>query len=171
MTMHPVPFAALPLVLMLSAPLGVAAQATQSEEPGIEGRRIAEAIFGSMDPTARGHVTMGDIEIFRDSVFAGMDANDDKRVSYTEFASWDPGFARIATDLGRSEAYVTASKIVFAFWDRDGDDHLTEREFRTAMAHDFRRADLDDDAVLTQAEFIAGFPVIVAMRAAIRPDL
>jgi len=39
------------------------------------------------------------------------------------------------------------------------------------MSHDFRRADLDGDALLTQAEFIGGFPIMVAMRAAIRPDL
>lgn len=39
------------------------------------------------------------------------------------------------------------------------------------MNADFRRADLDDDGVLLQQEFIQGFAVIVAMRAAIRPDL
>jgi hypothetical protein len=39
------------------------------------------------------------------------------------------------------------------------------------MSHDFRRADLDDDARLTLDEFISGFPIIVAMRAAIQPDL
>ena len=40
-----------------------------------------------------------------------------------------------------------------------------------AMSADFRRADLDEDALLTETEFLQGFPIIVAMRAAIRPDL
>lgn len=71
-------------------------------------------------------------------------------------------------ELGREEPYVTASKIVFAFWDGDGDGGLTAREFRTSISHDFRRAELDDDARLTRDEFISGFPIIVAMRAAIR---
>lgn len=116
-------------------------------------------------------VDMGDIEQFRASSFAAMDDNGDGEVTYAEFASWDPGFARIAEAQGRGDAYVTASKIVYAFWDRDGDDSLNEREYRIAMSHDFRRADLDGDALLTEAEFIGGFPIMVAMRAAIRPDL
>lgn len=66
---------------------------------------------------------------------------------------------------------ATASKIFFAFWDRNGDGVLKAQEFRTSMSHDFRRADLDDDARLTLDEFISGFPIIVAMRAAIQPDL
>ena len=48
---------------------------------------------------------------------------------------------------------------------------MTVREMRLAMIADLKRADQNDDAVLTKEEFIAGFPIIVAMRAAIRPDL
>lgn len=161
----------LPLSLFLAMASGAVAQTPPADEPGIEGRRVAETIFVSMDPSSRGYVTMGEIEQFRDSAFLGMDYDGDGRVIYDEFASWDPGFARVADGLGRGEAYVTASKIIFALWDRDGDGELTAREFRIAMSHDFRRADLDDDARLTLDEFIAGFPIIVAMRAAIRPDL
>lgn len=154
----------------LAATLAVVGLCAQAE-PGAEGRAVAETIFASMDTPNRGTINMGDIEGFRDSAFAGMDYNDDRKVTYAEFSAWDPGFARIAAELGRAEAYTTASKIIFAFWDRDGDGDLTEREMRTAMAADFRRADLDDDALLTRAEFIGGFPIMVAMRAAIRPDL
>lgn len=161
---YSIPFRAL-LAALLIHPLSANA------ELGTEGREIAEAIFDSMDSSGRGTINMGHIEGYRDSAFAGMDYDDNGKVTYAEFSAWDPGFARVAADLGRAEAYVTASKIIFAFWDRDGGGDLTQREMRTAMAADFRRADLDDDALLTKAEFIGGFPIIVAMRAAIRPDL
>lgn len=138
---------------------------------GIEGRYIGETIFEGMASGPDGTVHAGDLEAFRGSAFAGMDSDQNGRVTYREFASWDPGFARVAEDVGRMDAYTTASKIVFAFWDRDGDAELTEREMRIAMAADFRRADLDGDALLTKDEFIGGFPIMVAMRAAIRPDL
>lgn len=138
---------------------------------GTEGRALGEVIFASIDTTNRGAIHAGDMEAFRDSVFAGMDTNGDRRVPFEEFSAWDPGFAAIAQAEGRLDNYTTASRVVFAFWDRDGDGALTEPEMRFAMTHDFRRADLDNDTLLTQEEFIQGFPIMVAMRAAIRPDL
>lgn len=143
----------------------------QSDEPGAQGRVVGNAIFDTMDGAGRGAVHMGEIEEFRASVFLGMDGDENRRVSYEEFALWDPGFAQVAAELGRSEAYSTASKIIFAFWDRNGDGDLNDAEMRLAMTSDFRRADLDDDGLLTREEFIQGFPIMVAMRAAIRPDL
>ena len=59
-------------------------------------------------------INMGDLEVFRDAVFAGMDYDKDGRVTYGEFADWDPGFRVVADALGRGDAYTTASKIVFA---------------------------------------------------------
>ncbi|GAB5509067.1 MAG: hypothetical protein Rhims3KO_04680 [Hyphomicrobiales bacterium] len=154
----------------LLALIPAAAQA-QSAEPGIEGRVVGNAIFDTMDLAGRGAVHMGEIEDFRATVFLGMDSNEDFRVTYEEFSMWDPGFSQVAAELGRSEAYATASKIIFAFWDRDADGELDNAEMRLAMTSDFRRADLDDDGLLSREEFIQGFPIMVAMRAAIRPDL
>lgn len=153
------------------AAMPVVVHGQAANDLGIEGRNLGETLFDSMDTSEDGKIHMGDLEQFRDSVFAGMDYDDNKKVTYEEFASWDPGFVFVAEDVGRKDAYTTASKIVFAFWDRDGDGDLTEREMRFAMSSDFRRADLDDDALLTREEFINGFPIMVAMRAAIRPDL
>lgn len=137
----------------------------------VEGRAVGETIFSSIDTSTRGMIHLGDLEEFRASVFAGMDFNDNGNVTYEEFSVWDPGFAPIAENVGRGDAYTTASKIVFAFWDLNGDGDLTQREMRLAMNADFRRADLSNDGLLTQDEFIGGFPIMVAMRAAIRPDL
>ncbi len=151
--------------------LPVAAQAQDASDLGIEGRYVGETIFDSMDLTGKGIVHMGDVQQFRASVFVGMDSDENQKVTYEEFAQWDPGFLYVAEQLGRKDAYTTASKIIFAVWDRNGNGILTDREMRNAMSSDFRRADLDDDALLTKQEFISGFPIMVAMRAAIRPDL
>jgi len=155
-----------------AAILALSAAATAAEaQPGTEGRAVGETVFATIDATGRGAVHAGEIEAFRAAAFAGMDRDASGSVTYDEFAAWDPGFRQVAEAAGRGEAYVTASKIVFAFWDRDGDGAMTEREMRFAMTSDVRRADLDDDGLLTREEFIGGFPIMVAMRAAIRPDL
>lgn len=147
------------------------AQDTATTDLGIEGRKVAETVFVTMDTAGRGAIHSGDLEQFRASVFDGMDTDENGRVTYVEFTGWDPGFAYVAAEAGHGDAYTTASKIVFAFWDRNGDREITDPEMRFAMTADFRRADLDDDGLMTQAEFMQGFPIIVAMRAAIRPDL
>lgn len=142
---------------------------TEADKPA--GRLTAELTFSSIDTAEKGFIHQGDLEEFRSVVFSSMDYDDSSKLTYQEFSAWDPGFSSIAEEEGKSEAYTTATKIVFAFWDRNGDGEITEAEMRFAMNADFRRADLDDNGVLSQTEFIQGFAVIVAMRAAIRPDL
>lgn len=160
-----------PLLAALIAMMPVIAHSQDTNDLGIEGRYVGETIFEGMDASGNGTIHLGDVEQFRESVFAGMDYDSDNKVTYEEFALWDPGFVFVAEEVGRQDAYTTASKIVFAFWDRNGNGELTQPEMRFAMSADFRRADLDDDALLTEEEFIGGFPIMVAMRAAIRPDL
>lgn len=135
------------------------------------GRFTAELTFDAIDTAGKGYIHQGDLEEFRSNVFSSMDYDDSGKLTYQEFTAWDPGFSSIAEEDGKSEAYTTATKIVFAFWDRDGNGEINEAEMRFAMNADFRRADLDDNGTLSQSEFIGGFAVIVAMRAAIRPDL
>jgi hypothetical protein len=161
-------FAKVCMVIMM--PSFVSAQTTDANA-GIEGKVAAETILASMDTANRGMIDLGNLEVFRASAFAGMDQNDDKKVPYAEFSAWDPGFVTVAEQEGRKDAYTTASKIIFSFWDRDANGELTDQEMQRAMALDFQHADLNDDAMLTKEEFMNGFPIIVAMRAAIRPDL
>ncbi len=136
-----------------------------------EGRLTAELTFSAIDRNSNGYIHQGDLEAFRDDVFVSMDADENNSLTYAEFSAWDPGFSAMAEKEGKADAFVTATKIVFAFWDRNGDGKITTSEMRHAMNADFRRADLNDDAVLSQDEFLNGFTVIVAMKAALRPDL
>lgn len=158
--------------LVIAAALGLTGtHAVLADNHKTEGRLTSEITFSAIDRHANGYIHQGDLEAFRSDVFSSMDYDDNNRLTYEEFAAWDPGFSVLAEEKGKSDAYVTATKIVFAFWDRDGDGEITESEMRHAMNADFRRADIDDDAVLTEDEFLNGFIVIVAMKAAIRPDL
>lgn len=160
------------IILALAASITLAASPpTLAQEATNEGRLTAELTFSSIDTASKGFIHQGDLEIFRSDVFASMDSNDDKKLSYEEFSLWDPGFSSIAESKGIADAYTTATKIVFAVWDRNGDGEMTTAEMRFAMNADFRRADLNDDAVLSENEFLQGFLIIVAARAAIRPDL
>lgn len=96
-----------------------------------------------------------------------MDYSEDKVVDFTEFSDWDFGFNFIAQDVGQEHAYLAAQKIIFAVWDRDGDRTINRREYRKAMIWDFNHADINDDALLTKDEFLDGYIIIKAYRAAI----
>jgi hypothetical protein len=84
-----------------------------------------------------------------------------------EFTSWDFGFNFIAEDAGQERAYETAQKIIFANWDHDADGEISQSEYHKSMVWDFRRADIDDNALLTQQEYLRGYVVNVAYRAAL----
>ena len=135
-----------------------------------EGRELAELGFKAIDVHGNGYVHMGDMEGYRLLVFTSMDGNDDDKVTRAEFMSWDYGFQNIAKERDREAAYEAAQKVLFSFWDRDGDGVLTPSEHRHAVTADFRRADLNGDAILSEREFIGGFSIMVAMRAALELD-
>ena len=98
-----------------------------------------------------------------------MDTDEDGVLSLGEFMSWDYGMLPIAQEAGREDAYDTALRVVFAFWDRDGDGVISRTEHRQSLMADFQRADTDNDALMTRDEFTSGFSIMVALRAAINP--
>ncbi|MEP0519361.1 MAG: hypothetical protein ABJO09_02235 [Hyphomicrobiales bacterium] len=151
--------------------LAILTSPSLAETAKTEGRETAELTFASIDRNSQGFIHQGDLEAFRSDVFASMDGDDNGRLTYPEFSAWDPGFSEIAAKENKSDAFVTATKIIFSIWDRNADDQITVSEMRFAMTADFRRADVNDDAVLSQDEFLKNFAIIVAMRAAVRPDL
>ena len=152
------------LCVAVAAPLAAAAQEN-------EGRRLAELAFTSIDTADRGYADMGEFMNFGGDVFYSMDADENNALSIDEFMAWDYGMLNVAEERGRVEAYETALRVVFAFWDRDGDGAVSRTEHRQSLTFDFRRADINDDTVLTAEEFTSGFSVMVALRAALDPNL
>ncbi|MCP4303522.1 MAG: signal transduction protein [bacterium] len=156
------------LSLLIGALVVVGAPAIGEEKP--EGRRLAELTFEMVDEQGKGSVNLGDVEAYRDLVFVSMDADDDGKITLDEFLAWDIGFEQIAEGTDKVVAHDTALKVVFAFWDRNGDGSISKSEHQRAIAADFQRADLNDDAVLTEDEFLGGFAILVAIRAALKPE-
>ncbi|MBL1436031.1 MAG: signal transduction protein [Rhodobacteraceae bacterium] len=148
--------------------LGVAPLLAQSNN---EGRMLAELSFETVDENGNGFVDMGESHDFGLSVFDSMDADEDELLSEAEFLGWGYGFHNIATERDKEQAYRTAMRVVFSFWDRDHDGQITRTEHRLAANNDFRRADLNNDALLSKEEFFGGFSVMVATRIALAPDV
>ncbi len=134
-----------------------------------EGRLLAELAFDSISDADRDFIDMGEFSNFGSSVFAGMDYDDSGKLSLKEFLSWDFGIEEIAAKNDRINAYETALRVVFAFWDRNGDNEISKTELRQSTNIDFQRADANNDAILTKDEFTGGFSIMVALRAAINP--
>lgn len=83
---------------------------------------------------------------------------------------WDFGFSLVAEEQNKVLAYRTALKVVFSFYDRNGDGGITQTEHRKAVISDIQRADLNNDAVLSKSEFLGGFSILVAIRATLKPE-
>lgn len=134
-----------------------------------EGRRLAEQSFTSIAGSARGWIDQGGFVNAGGDVFAAMDYDDDLKLSLSEFLVFDIGMRAVAEDAGRLDAHETAMRVVFAFWDRDGDGLVSKSEHTRSLSYDFQRADLNDDARLSLEEYVSGFTVMIALRAAINP--
>jgi Ca2+-binding EF-hand superfamily protein len=98
-----------------------------------------------------------------------MDYDQDLKLSLSEFLVFDTGMRAVAEQAGRLDNHDTALRIVFAFWDRDGDGLVSKSEHTRSLSYDFQRADVNDDARLDLEEFTSGFTLMVALRAAINP--
>ncbi len=138
----------------------------QPDEP-TPGRELAELIYGSIEDNPNGAADMGEFVSFGRDIFVSMDANESGSIDLSEFTEWDFGFNIIAEDEGQERAYQAAQKIIFAIWDHDGNGEIGRHEYHKSMVWDFRRADTDDDAFLTRDEFLSGYLINLAYRAAI----
>ncbi len=156
------------ILLMLVAVMGTTSLAMAQNEP--EGKILANNSFDAVDINSKGYLTYADIEFFRQQVFVSMDANENNAIELEEFLSWDFGFELAATEVNRLSAYKTALKVVFNFWDRNNDGRISLTEHRKAIVADFERADIDNNVVLERAEYVQGFSILAAIRAAIKTE-
>ena len=147
--------------------LALSGAAIAQSDDATPGRDLAELIYGSIEDNPKGAADMGKFINFGQDIFVSMDSNEDSSVDPSEFTEWDFGFNFIAEDEGQQHAYETAQKVLFAFWDRDGNGEISRTEYHKSMVADFRRADTNDDAFLSRDEFLGGYVINVAYRAAI----
>lgn len=136
-----------------------------------EGRELAEISFTSVDANQDGFVDMGESSQYGGDVFFSMDSDESGSLSEEEFLSWGYGFQNLAEDTDKDLAYRTALRVVFSFWDRDGNGEVSATEHRQSINRDFERADLDGDALLSQSEFLGGFAIMKAIGVALKPTL
>jgi len=135
-----------------------------------EGRYLAELSFASVDINEDGYLDKAESDLYGGEVFVSMDGDNSGQLSENEFLEWDYGFQIIAEEQDKELAYRTALRVVFSFWDRDGNGEISRPEQSRAAMQDFERADLNGDSLLDEAEFIGGFSVMVALRAALKPE-
>ncbi|UZD90310.1 EF-hand domain-containing protein [Cognatishimia activa] len=135
-----------------------------------EGQRLAELAFENIDVHGNGYIHQGDVEEFRESLFVSMDQDDNGKLNLEEWMGWDYGFRILAEENDRVLAYETALKVMFAVADRNGDELVSKTEHRKNSLAGFERADLNGDAILTEDEYLGGFTVLVAIRAALKPE-
>ncbi len=155
------------LTATLAAALALPTFASAQEQS--EGRALAGVLFSQLDETDRGFIDQGSFLNFGGDVFFSMDSDKSNALSLSEFLSWDFGMLNVAIEADREDSYYTAMRVVFAFWDRNGNGEVSRDEQRRSVNYDFARADLDNDGALTEEEFTSGFSVMVALRAAINP--
>lgn len=146
--------------------LGTSALANAEENLAV--KEIEEGAFASIDKENRGYVTIGDLSRYRNLVFASMDANNDNRVSLQEYLDWGVGGGLIADEAGKIDIYTAARKVIFFYRDRDGDEQLTQAEFRDSTLRDFRRADLNNNGRLEKDEFTQQFAEFGALKFALK---
>lgn len=156
-------------IILLTA-LSLLLTTTAIAEQKSKGRALAELSFDAIDGDRKGYLHLGDMEEGRTNIFASMDADDDDNLVLEEFLEWDYGFADIAQDSNKQIAYRTALKVVFNLWDRNADGQITQTEHRQAVVRDFNRADINHDGLLNKGEFVLGLSVLVAIRAALKPE-
>ncbi len=149
--------------VLLTLPVTALAQADEVTP----GRELAELIYGSIEDNPNGAADMGEFVDFGQDIFVSMDSDESGSIDLGEFTEWDFGFNFIAEDENQKRAYETAQKILFAIWDHDGDGKIGRQEYHKSMVWDFRRADTDNDAFLTRDEFLNGYIINLAYRAAI----
>ena len=144
------------------------AQSTDGDEP--EGRQLAGTLFESIDVDGDGSASYAEMLDFSEQVFVSADANDDRLISYEEFAIWDFGMQNIAERQGREQALTATFSLVYDLWDRDNDEQIGPDEWERGLVASSDYADLDGDRMLTRDEFLDGFLTNIAFRSGLRTD-
>lgn len=142
-----------------------AAVAATDPYAGVE---VLRGLFASYDFNRDGWISARELNVFTELTFVSMDTDESDRISREEFMTWDPGFASLARERGKVQAFDAAKNGVFESRDRGRDGSLDATEVSVNGAHDFVIADKDRDGSLSPGEFALGFPILAALARALR---
>ena len=135
-----------PFAAATSALAALAVVGTLSAEPQLHPVHAAmDAVAASMDANGDGVVSTPEHREFTVSAFDSMDYDRDGAVDEAEFLGWDMGFAHVASEISRDEAYASIKSRLFALWDADGDGLVVPSEAHGQAAIEFAHSDADSD--------------------------
>lgn len=152
-------------IVLTGAVMAPRQAAAQDPYAGVE---VLRGMFKSIDYNRDGRISAREFQVFVDLAFVSMDTNGDSRVSREEFMAWDPGFASVAQERGKTQAFEAAKLEMFRVWDRKGDGSVDESEMSVNAAHDFVGADRDRDGSMSPAEFAQNVPILATIAKALQ---
>lgn len=135
-----------------------------------EARKLAKLDYISIDRNHDGKVTLAEFQEQASNVFYSMDGNQNDYVSYQEFREWGFGMTNIAENIGKEQAFDTARKVLFDFWDTSYDWQLTQEEKNQGITEDFNRSDRNSDGFLSEEEYLRYSIINIVHRAALKPE-
>lgn len=125
-----------------------------------------DAVAASMDADGNGAVAPAEHRDFTLAAFASMDHDGDGAVDEAEFLDWDMGFAPLAAEIGRDEAYAAIKARLFAVWDADGDGANAPAEAHDQAGLEFAQADADRDGRVGAPDLARGSETLGTLMAA-----
>src|SRR3712207_1349753 len=91
-------------------PPRLAVAAAEDPYAGVE---VLRGLFAGHGYNRDGRISPRELNAFAVLVFVSTDADADGRVSLEKFLAWDPGFASVARERGKVEAFEAAKREVF----------------------------------------------------------
>ena len=156
--------------MLASAAISLCLSGAVWAEDAPEGRLLAHSSFVSVDANENGFIEASEASEYGNDVFVSMDYDENGLLSEDEFTEWGFGFQTIAAEEGKELAYRTALRVVFSFWDGNADGGISRSELRQANIDDFKRSDRNGDGLMSKDEFLSHFSILVAIRAALKPE-
>lgn len=154
----------LALIATLSLP-AVALALPGSAHAQNSGRELAQITFSSTDQNGDGVLTVSEVSEMAQNIALSMDTNGDQTLSLPEFLDWDFGFHYLAEQEDTADRYAGVKRIMFALQDLNSDGSIDPTEARITTFWSFDRADLDNDRVLSEDEYLNAWMPILVMKA------
>ncbi|MEO0329788.1 MAG: hypothetical protein AAF217_14465 [Pseudomonadota bacterium] len=127
---------------------------------------LSAVTFSSTDTNEDKELSLSELTEMAMNIAISMDSDDDLIINKSEFMEWDFGFHYLAEEKGDGDRYAAVKRVMFAVQDLDSGGSINPRELRINTYWSFLRADLNNDRVLSEAEYLKAWMPILMMKAA-----